>query len=148
MGLAAAKARSWMRRRPLLAKMIPTATGFMFGDFLTQLANKPKDKKLGQFVKDYNLGRTGTMGAAGALVAAPVCLAFLRWMDTAVYAANPNAPLAVGVKFISDQIVGCILWQLAFLSIHPPYRQSALQLVRGAQTSIASRRELLVQRLY
>ena len=115
----------------------------MFGDFLTQNANRPKDGNW-----EYNYGRSMAMGAAGALVAAPLCLAFLRWMDVAIYSSNPNTALALSVKFVSDQVVGCLLWQLAFLSLNSPYRQSALLLVKSTQASLVGQKEVLQRSLW
>lgn len=99
----------FVRRRPLLAKSLPTACGFVFGDFLTQYFNRDRQKPY-----RHDFRKTAAMAAAGAAVAAPVGLGLYRWMD----AAWPSAALAVATgKFTLDQIVGCAIWQAAYCSI-------------------------------
>jgi len=115
--LYAVKGHRFLQRRPLLAKSLPTGVGFAFGDFLTQSLNRTDKSKAW-----YNYQRTATMGVIGLVVAGPIGLGFLRWMDGWVLPAVPMSPASLGIKFTLDQVLGCAMWQLAFLSIHPPYR--------------------------
>lgn len=51
------------------------------------------------------------------------------------------------MRWCAAQVLGCVLWQAAFLTIHPPYRAAALQLVRQSQDSLVVQQELLRRKL-
>jgi hypothetical protein len=119
------KGTRFLQKRPLLAKAIPTACGFAFGDLLTQHLNSG----CVSVWHDYDLVRTAKMGALGAAVAAPVGLVFLRYLDGVVLPATPHSPAALGIKLTLDQVLGCALWQCAFLAVHEPYRMALLHFV-------------------
>ncbi|PNH08529.1 hypothetical protein TSOC_004910 [Tetrabaena socialis] len=122
-----------IQRRPLLAKCAPTAVGFAFGDCLTQYMNRDQSRPLGG---QWNFFRTGSMLCIGALCAGPILLSFNRWMDLAILPQAASSPLTGGVKFILDQVVGCFIWQFAYLTINPAYRQSALHLLESSSLRI------------
>lgn len=123
--------RLWMRglrlakERPLLAKALPTCCGFAAGDLLTQHFNQPPGRSL--LDGGYQPARTVAMAAVGATLAAPIGLAFLRWLDVVL----PSSPLAL--KLALGEVLGCALWQAAYIAISPPYRQGAIKLAKGAQ---------------
>eukprot|EP00200_Dunaliella_tertiolecta_P004753 CAMPEP_0202354310 /NCGR_PEP_ID=MMETSP1126-20121109/9688_1 /ASSEMBLY_ACC=CAM_ASM_000457 /TAXON_ID=3047 /ORGANISM="Dunaliella tertiolecta, Strain CCMP1320" /LENGTH=184 /DNA_ID=CAMNT_0048946765 /DNA_START=24 /DNA_END=579 /DNA_ORIENTATION=+ len=123
--------RITLKRHPLISKAIPTAVGFAFGDCLTQHLNKPRGEA-------YDFGRTAKMGALGAAFAGPIGLWFFRWMNANLLTQGP-AGLAMGVKLVLDQVLGCILWQAAFLSIHEPYREAAGQLLRNTSDAFKTK---------
>lgn len=116
-----------MQKQPLLAKAIPTAFGFAFGDILTQHINSGCPSVW----HEYDLTRTVKMGLIGAAVAAPVGLAFLRYLDGVIMPAAPNSAAALGIKLTLDQVLGCALWQCAFLAVHEPYRLALLQFIES-----------------
>jgi hypothetical protein len=61
------------------------------------------------------------MGAVGALVGTPVSVALYHMMDAAV----PGTGMAlVAAKFAADQVVGCVLWQAAYMCINQQYRET------------------------
>ncbi|KAF5835468.1 hypothetical protein DUNSADRAFT_7308 [Dunaliella salina] len=124
---------------PLICKAIPTAVGFAFGDCLTQYLNKPREEA-------YDWSRTAKMGALGAAVAGPIGLWFFRWMNANLLTQGP-AGLAMGVKVLLDQVLGCILWQAAFLSIHEPYRMAAGQLIKNTSESLQGQTSSLRKRI-
>lgn len=133
----------FMQRQPLLAKAVPTAVGFCFGDFLTQYFNR--DVTI-PYRHDFH--KTGQMALVGATVAAPVGLGFLRWLDLAVFSAGPNSAFALTAKFILDQVLGCLIWQAAYLSISEPYRQGAMALFATLpypHSSVQSRPAIVLQ---
>lgn len=115
----AARTRNFLQRRPLVAKACPTAFGFAFGDFLTQYLNRPHKNT---YQHDPTL--TAAMAATGAVVAAPVGLALYRWMD--LVWPGTSWLLAAG-KFTLDQVVGCVIWQAAYISICESYRHRLQQ---------------------
>lgn len=121
--------RRFLLKRPLLAKAVPTSIGFAFGDFLTQVMNRPKNDKSWR----YNYTSSATMFAIGAALAAPVGLSFLRWMDVHILPSSPNSPITLTVKFILDQVLGCAIWQCSYLTINEPYREAAIALGRAVQ---------------
>ncbi|KAG2498267.1 hypothetical protein HYH03_004016 [Edaphochlamys debaryana] len=122
-----------LQRRPLLAKCVPTAIGFAFGDCLTQYMNRDKSRTLRE---QWSFSRTGSMLCIGALCAGPVLLSFNRWMDVAILPQQATSPVALSIKFLLDQVVGCFIWQAAYLSINPAYRRSALALLKSASGRI------------
>ncbi|EFJ41507.1 hypothetical protein VOLCADRAFT_84089 [Volvox carteri f. nagariensis] len=126
-----------LQRRPLLAKCVPTAVGFAFGDCLTQFMNRDRSRTLRE---QWSFSRTGSMLCIGALCAGPILLSFNRWMDLAVMPSAGSSPVAVAVKFLLDQVVGCFIWQAAYLSINPSYRQSAIALLESSSMQIEEHR--------
>lgn len=108
-----------------MAKAIPTAFGFAFGDLLTQHFNSGCHSVF----HDYDLQRTAKMALLGAAVAAPVGLAFLRYLDGIIMPATPTSAAALSIKLTLDQVLGCALWQCAFLAVHEPYRLALLQFI-------------------
>lgn len=109
----------FLQRRPLLARALPCAFGFAFGDILTQYFHAPRDVLTGDPVYTHDFVKTVKMGVTGGALAAPAGLALYRWMD----AVWPGSGLIAGAaKFTADQVVGCIIWQAAYLSISEPYR--------------------------
>ncbi|GBF92124.1 hypothetical protein Rsub_04471 [Raphidocelis subcapitata] len=107
--LLAQRAKRQLSRRPLLAKAMPCAFGFAFGDFLTQYVNRDRSAPYRQ---DFR--KTAAMAAAGAALAAPVGLGLYRAMD----AAWPSVAFAVAAgKFTLDQVVGCAIWQAAYCAL-------------------------------
>eukprot|EP00878_Enallax_costatus_P000730 GHUV01000843.1.p1 GENE.GHUV01000843.1~~GHUV01000843.1.p1 ORF type:complete len:174 (+),score=15.03 GHUV01000843.1:194-715(+) len=110
------------QQHPLIAKMLPTAWGYMFGECLTQQLGPlwpADDWPTRHDFSQHDLSKTAMMGGVGAFVGAPLSLILYRAMD----AVLPGASflLAAG-KFTLDQVVGCILWQAAYLAISEPYR--------------------------
>lgn len=131
------------QRHPLLSKALPTAIGFAFGDFLTQFMKRDRSRPL----KDqYRYHRSVLMFTAGACVAAPVLLVFNRWMDAHLLPQAAGAPALQAAKFLLDQIVGCLFWQAAYLSIVPSYRASAQQLVEATSNKLTAQRQVLLLR--
>lgn len=109
----------FLQRRPLLAKALPCAFGFAFGDILTQYFHAPRDALTGEAVYTHDFVKSVKMAGVGGVVAAPVGLFLYRWMD----AVWPGAGLIAGAaKFTADQVVGCIIWQAAYLTISESYR--------------------------
>lgn len=90
-----------LQRRPLIAKCVPTAIGFAFGDVLTQFMNRDRSKSLRS---QWHMSRTASMLAIGAVAAGPVLLSFNRWMDLAILPHAATSPVAVGTKFLLDQV--------------------------------------------
>jgi hypothetical protein len=89
-----------LQRRPLLAKCVPTAIGFAFGDCLTQFMNRDRSRTLRD---QWSFSRTGSMLCIGALCAGPILLSFNRWMDLAIMPSAAASPVALTVKFLLDQ---------------------------------------------
>ncbi|GLC45280.1 hypothetical protein PLESTF_000717900 [Pleodorina starrii] len=129
-----------LQRRPLLAKCVPTAIGFAFGDCLTQFMNRDRTRSLRD---QWSFSRTGSMLCIGALCAGPILLSFNRWMDLAIMPSAATSPVALTVKFLLDQVVGCFIWQVAYLTINPTYRQSALALLESSSVRIDEHRRVL-----
>ncbi|KXZ54927.1 hypothetical protein GPECTOR_4MTA3 [Gonium pectorale] len=129
-----------LQRRPLLAKCIPTAVGFAFGDCLTQFMNRDRSRSLRE---QWSYSRTGSMLCIGALCAGPILLSFNRWMDLAIMPSSPSSPLALTVKFLLDQAVGCFIWQVAYLTINPAYRRSAVALLESSSVRIEEQKRVL-----
>jgi hypothetical protein len=121
------KGTRFLQKRPLLSKAIPTACGFAFGDLLTQHFNSG----CSSVWHEYDLARTAKMGALGAAVAAPIGLVFLRYLDGVILPATPHSPAALGIKLTMDQVLGCALWQCAFLAVHEPYRAALLHFIES-----------------
>jgi hypothetical protein len=113
-----------MQRQPLLAKAVPTAVGFCFGDFLTQYFNR--DVQV-QYRHDFS--KTAQMALVGASVAAPIGLGLLRVLDISLFSCNPHTAFALSSKFLLDQVLGCLIWQAAYISISESYRRGALSLL-------------------
>mmetsp|Transcript_25174 Transcript_25174/g.63890 ORF Transcript_25174/g.63890 Transcript_25174/m.63890 type:complete len:158 (-) Transcript_25174:810-1283(-) len=128
--------RQFMKRNPLVAKAIPTAIGFGFGDVLTQVMNrKPGDK--------YRISRTGQMIAIGAVASVPLLYAWRHFEATLmVGSTNWVKPTTI---FLIDQIIGCMFWQAAYLTINPAYRAGAARLLAEAKACWI--REAPVQKL-
>lgn len=126
----------FLQKRPLVAKGLPTAFGFAFGDVLTQYFHKKTDTYTHDFKK------TAQMAAVGGVVAAPVGLALYRWMD-AVWPGSGF--LMAAAKFTLDQVVGCAIWQAAYLAISEPYRQALLKYLDSKHISTSVRRPLALQ---
>lgn len=103
------------------------AGGYAFGDCLTQqlgplwpTAEWPSKHNLAK----HDLNKTGLMAAVGGAVGAPVSVALYAWMDT----ISPGTGMAVmAAKFAVDQVVGCVLWQAAYMCISEPYRRTFSQ---------------------
>lgn len=108
------------QKNALLAKALPTAFGFAFGDVLTQYCHRRSDSYT------HDAPKTALMAGVGGSVAAPVGLVLYRWMDIAW--PGSGVLLAAG-KFTLDQVVGCLLWQVAYLTISEPYREAACRLL-------------------
>lgn len=134
--LIVTKGTRFLQKRPLLSKAIPTAFGFAFGDLLTQHFNSGCPSVW----HDYDLQRTAKMGALGAAVAAPIGLAFLRYLDGVILPATPSSAAALSIKLTLDQVLGCALWQCAFLAVHEPYRQALLAFVESNAASYLQQR--------
>lgn len=82
------------QKHPFVAKALPTAIGFAFGDLLTQYMNRDKSRGLRE---QYRPHRSVLMFAAGAVIAAPVLLVFNRWMDVHLLPQAAGTPaLEVG----------------------------------------------------
>lgn len=131
------------QKHPYVAKALPTAIGFAFGDLLTQYMNRDKSRGLRE---QYRPHRSVLMFAAGAVVAAPVLLVFNRWMDVHLLPQAAGTPALEAAKFLLDQIVGCLFWQSAYISIVPSYRASAQQLIDGTATKLSAHGEVLLMR--
>ncbi|KAL6761778.1 hypothetical protein V8C86DRAFT_2527944 [Haematococcus lacustris] len=115
-------------RAPLVAKAIPTGIGFVFGDVLTQhFHNSPGEQ--------HDIRRSMAMLGVGALVAAPLGLGLFRTMFPA--SATSSGPWAKYV--LLDQVLGCIIWQVAYMAIHPPYRAAAQRLLQSSTRSVVNR---------
>lgn len=72
------------QQHPLLAKMIPTAWGYIVGDCLTQQLGPlwPAEEWPSKHdFSNHDLSKTAMMGGVGAFVGAPVSLALYRAMD-------------------------------------------------------------------
>lgn len=139
--------RNFVRKQPLIAKAMPTAIGFAFGDVLTQFMNWKNSSASQDTNFSYEWTRGAKMAAVGCLIAAPIGLGLLRWMDANVMTSNPNGLAAVSVKFTLDQVVGCILWQVAYCTIHPPYREALGQLLQSVQQDFEERSAGVKRRL-
>jgi hypothetical protein len=70
------------------------------------------------------------MAGVGACVGAPLSLALYAHMD----ALMPGASLLLAAgKFTLDQLVGCVVWQAAYMAISEPYRRTFMQFVQDKQ---------------
>ncbi len=87
-----------IKKQPLLAKGLPCAWGFAFGDVLTQYFHR--DAGCEQW---YSPEKTLMMAAVGGCIAAPVALAQWRMMDALWPCAGV---LAQGTKFTLEQVGG------------------------------------------
>lgn len=76
------------------------------------------------------------MLAVGAVVATPVGLGFLRWMDLNILPHNPTGAAALSIKFTLDQVLGCIIWQIAYCSICESYRTMLLGFLQEAGNNV------------
>lgn len=132
-----------LQRRPLVLKCLPTACGFAFGDCLTQYMNRKPEQP---FSQQYDPKLTVMMFSAGALAAGPVLFGFGLWMDGHIMAQAPRSLLAVSTKFTLDQIVGCAIWQAAYLSICEGYRQGAQTLLKDTSDRISCGTEHLLKK--
>jgi hypothetical protein len=131
-----ARGSRFIQKNALLSKALPTAFGFGFGDVLTQYFHRKSDPY------KHDATKTAMMAGVGATVAAPVGLLLYRAMD----AAWPGTGLLLATgKFTLDQVVGCILWQLAYLSISEPYRQAACELLSRHNVVLPAPRPLQAQ---
>jgi hypothetical protein len=137
-----AKLSKLIASQPLLAKAVPTATGFAFGDVLTQqlgplwpASEWPTKHDLSR----HDLTKTALMAVTGGSVAAPLSLALYRLMDAV--APGTSIVLAAG-KFTLDQVVGCLLWQAAYMSISEPYRQTFVEFINAHQAQQACTRPI------
>jgi len=122
---ALVKTTRWVKAHPLIAKAVPTAIGFVFGDFLTQYGQHVNRKSSGPFRMD--LYKTSRMLAVGALVAGPLGLAVLQLPG--------SSGAAIGAKVTLDQVLGCLIWQATYITIDPEYRAGAEKLARTVQDS-------------
>lgn len=78
------------------------------------------------------------MAGVGAGMGVPLSLALYRVMDAA--APGTGAALAAG-KFVVDQLVGCVLWQAAYLAISEPYRAGMTRVAHGVMEQRRERRQ-------
>lgn len=74
--------------------------------------------------------KTLLMAGVGACVGAPMSLVLYAQMDALL---PGTSLLLVAGKFTFDQIVGCVLWQAAYMSISEPYRRTFVQFVQSQQ---------------
>lgn len=122
-----------LQRNVLLCKMVPTAWGFAFGDCLTQQLGPLWPAE--QWPSKHNLAahdpsKTLAMAGVGACVGAPLSLALYAQMD----ALMPGAGILLAAgKFTLDQLVGCVVWQAAYMAISEPYRRTFVQFVQDKQ---------------
>lgn len=129
----------FLRKRPLLSKAIPTACGFAFGDLLTQYMHR---KPLASHWSP-DLSKTAAMFGCGAVLAAPVGLGLLRWLDVVWPSMHV---LAISTKLTIDQIVGCLIWQCAYCSICESYRVMLVGwLTRSSDTTASNRADVSLQ---
>lgn len=78
------------------------------------------------------------MATAGVAFSWPMLLG-LRALDQLNWGTHPHAGLlANSVKITLDQVVGCLLWQAAYMYVHPPYRVAAEQLLASLQSSLGA----------
>lgn len=61
------------------------------------------------------------MGAVGAVVGAPTSVALYALMDSM---APGTGVAVVAAKFAIDQLVGCVLWQAAYMCVNERYRRT------------------------
>lgn len=107
-----------------LSTLLSSTGGYAFGDCLTQQLGPlwptnewPSKHNLAK----HDLNKTAAMGAVGAFAGAPASLALYAVMDSIA----PGTGLAlVAAKFAADQLVGCVLWQAAYMVISEPYRRT------------------------
>lgn len=72
------------QQHPILAKMLPTAVGYMFGECLTQQLGPlwpADDWPTKHDFSRHDVTKTAMMGGVGAFVGAPVSFALYRVMD-------------------------------------------------------------------
>jgi hypothetical protein len=78
----------------------------------------------------HDPNKTLAMAGVGACVGAPLSLALYAHMD----ALMPGASLLLAAgKFTLDQIVGCVVWQAAYMAISEPYRRTFVQFLQAQQ---------------
>lgn len=119
----------WVKSHPLVAKSVPTAIGFCFGDVLTQYGQRHGKRSW------LDLKKTAGMLVIGAAIAGPLGLGILQLPG--------SSPTSVGLKILADQVVGCIIWQAAYLQISPEYRTAALSLLKTVQESADGQQAVL-----
>lgn len=136
----AVRVSRFLQKRPLLAKAVPTAVGFAFGDVLTQYMNNRRRKRW------YNPKLTAMMAGLGLCLAGPAGLAFMRWMDFTILPGHPHSPVTIAVKFVLDQVWGCVLWQASYLSISKPYRQAAFEYCSSLAEQVNGHTDVLLRR--
>lgn len=113
------------QRHPFAAKTITSAIGFGFGDFLTQLSTRPKGQPL--TARTYDYARTGKMAAVGLLLAGPIGLRFLQFLDKTIQPNQVKSKGALTAMVVLDQVLGCAIWQAALISIDQGYRKVVVQ---------------------
>lgn len=118
---AMAKSMRWMKAHPLIAKSVPTAIGFCFGDVLTQYGQRKNKEHW------YDATKTIGMLTVGATVAGPIGLGILMLPG--------SSPAMIGLKVVVSEVVGCLIWQAAYLNINSEYRASAYNLFKSLQDS-------------
>lgn len=107
---------------PHLPASLHQTGGYAFGDCLTQqlgplwpTSEWPSKHNLAK----HDLNKTAAMAAVGAFAGAPASLALYALMDSIA----PGTGMAlVAAKFAADQLVGCVLWQAAYMCVSEPYR--------------------------
>eukprot|EP00775_Hariotina_reticulata_P009643 gene9643-9803_t len=137
---AVAKLSKLIASQPLVAKAVPTATGFAFGDVLTQQLGPlwpASEWPTKHDLTRHDLTKTALMAVVGGSVGAPLSLALYRLMDA--IAPGTSIVLAAG-KFTLDQVIGCVLWQAAYLSISEPYRRTFVEFIEAKQAQQACAR--------
>lgn len=130
---ALAHGNRFVKSHPLLSKAIPTAIGFAFGDFLTQYMNRDQDVAF-----KLQLHKTAKMAVVGATIAGPVGLFALQSM-------NQIMPLALAV--LGSEVVGCLIWQIAYCGICPKYRAGAVRLAGSVKQKLARQSKQRPQQL-
>ncbi|GAX73945.1 hypothetical protein CEUSTIGMA_g1395.t1 [Chlamydomonas eustigma] len=129
-----AKGIQWIKSNPLVAKAVPTAFGFAFGDILTQAAQQ---RASGSFSLDMK--KTMVMLIIGATVAGPMGLAILQLPG--------DQPSLIGLKLLADQVVGCIIWQATYICISSEYKEGAVNVYKSIQNSLQDSQALCKLRL-
>jgi hypothetical protein len=105
------------------------AGGYAFGDVLTQqlgplwLSND-EDWPSKHNPAKHDLNKTAGMAAVGVFLGLPTSLAMYAVMDSM---APGTGMVLMAAKFAADQVVGCVLWQAAYMCISEPYRRTFSQ---------------------
>lgn len=68
-------------------------------------------------------------------------------MDISILPHAASAPTTAALKFMLDQIVGCVFWQAAYCSISEPYRQGLFKGPQGQKLSMQAQVGLRAARL-